>query len=91
MIRHHTPSGTIPPGADTCPGGDIPAAGASLPPTDFHPNSRTAQLAEAEAIFADVRSHTDATLRRACRVIMDLSRDHVLRQRAEDLMTFLED
>lgn len=88
--------GTTPPGADVCPGGDIlPVAGASLPTanpaTDFHPDARAAQLAEAEAIFAAVGSNTDATLRRACRLIMDLSRDYALRQRAEGLMTFLED
>lgn len=97
MTNPSTPFGTTPPGADDGPGGNLlPAAGATPPTTatsatDFHPHSRTAQLAEAEAVLNTVGSQTDATLRRACRLIIDLSRDHALRQRAQDLMQFLED
>ena len=84
--------GTTPPGAEACPGGDLlPDAGAPPLATDFHPASRVAQLLWAEEIFATVGSQTDATLRWACRLIIDLSQDHALRQRAEDLMVFLED
>lgn len=91
MTPRPTPSGPTPPGTGACPGGDLlPAAGAFVPPTDFHPDSRAAQLFWAQATFAALGSHPDATLRRACRLIMDLSRDHALRQRAQDLMIFLE-
>lgn len=93
MKPNPTPIGiTLPPGADTCPGGDIlPAAGVPLAPTDFHPHARTAQLAKAEAIFNNARQHSDKALYHACQTIIDLSREHALRQRAQDLLRFLKD
>lgn len=85
------PGTTLPPGAATCPGGGSSTAGAHSTPTDFHPANRATQLAAALSILVDEGPTTDAMLRRACRLVLDLSPDPALRLVATKLLPLLKE
>lgn len=91
IIMATEPGTTLPPGAATCPGGDSSTAGAHSTPTDFNPANRAAQLAEALEVLAGSTAAPDAKLRRACRLVLDLSADPALRLAATHLLPLLKE
>ncbi|TNF19170.1 MAG: hypothetical protein EP318_15555 [Rhodobacteraceae bacterium] len=55
-----------------------------------HPLETSADLRRARAVIADVTSHDDAALSRACQTVIDLSPDVEERDRAGDLLAIVQ-
>jgi hypothetical protein len=49
------------------------------------------RLGRARAVLDDIETHSDARIRRACKTILNDSRDHAERQLASDLWRMVND